>query len=615
MAEISTLTAVASMSRLLAPVLSGLYASAKAPVKSSMQGWKAGEDLDKISEYYTRLASVKTIFSRDEALAIDSFYYPSKIATKGKSASFSVHSKLGVSLRAKTVDGLRDLPKGHLVVEGVVGQGKSIFMRHLALSMLSDDVDKKIPIFIELRNVSKTNSLRSLVRKAFQAIGVEVDDGVIKYLSKKDKLVFVLDGFDEVSQELVSDLLVEINELKNLNSGLRIIVSSRPQNAIQNVPEFNVVSLMPLGPKDHNEFLKKLGVDTVRREELVEAVKSSPKDIQEAISTPLMMTIMVLVYESVKQIPPYLSDFFSALFHVVFTQHDSLKEAFRREHHTGLSESKLQHLFEAFCFVVMQRSYGRTLTKSQFNECFEKASKYVPKIECSVEQFRSDIVGVACLMLEEGVGEATFLHKGILDYFAAAFAARFEKLSENFYKSIARSYLGWKVSLHFLEKIDRHRYLKFYYLSVVVEELKALSEALGAEDELSFEGYVVGLFDGGLITKQSSVISYGLMPVARNELAYDASRAVIERVSHTHLFDIDNKKFSDFASNTKRLINVADTYVELSLEAWMEMFGVDGIRSALAAVENDYAGRVRCAREELKAFESVDAVIDMSFEI
>lgn len=484
------------------------------------------------------------------------------------------------------------------------------------MSMLSDDDDKKIPIFVELRNVSKVNSLRRLIDKAFQAIGVEVDDAVIQYLSKINKLVFVLDGFDEIAQELVSDTLVEINELKNLNGGLRIIISSRPQNAIQNVPEFNVVSLAPLEPKDHDAFLRKLGVETLRREELVEAVKSSPKDIQDAISTPLMMTIMVLVYESVKQIPPYLSDFFSALFHVVFTQHDSLKEAFRREHHTGLSESKLQHLFEAFCFVVMQRSYGRTLTKSQFNECFEIASKYVPKIECSVEHFRSDIVGVACLMLEEGVGEATFLHKGILDYFAAAFAARFDKLSEKFYGSIASSYKTWKVSLHFLEKIDRHRYLKFYYLVAVYAELERLSAALESDDQLKFESYVLSLFEwGGVINKQVSIVTYDLYPVSRNELAYDAAQAVVHCVSNTNIFHVDNARFREYALSSKKSISISDEYVELSLDAWMEMFGKDRIRSALAKIENEYNQRISCAKGELKAFENVDAVIDMSFEI
>jgi hypothetical protein len=598
--EVTTLTAVASVSRLLAPVLNGIYGAAKGSVKSRIQSWKAGEDLEKISEYYVRLASVKTIFSRDEALPIESFYYPSRVSFKK---------------RRKTVNGLNDLPDGCVVVEGVVGQGKSIFMRHLALSILSDTTKKIIPIFIELRNISEKNSLKSLIWKAFQAIGVEPDDEVFNYLAKNQKLLLVLDGFDEITDDLIGDTLVEINDLKNDNSGLKIVVSSRPQNAIQNVTEFKVVTLESLRHGDHDAFLKKLGVDSIRRVELVDAIKNSPDDIQEAISTPLMMSIVVLVYESVKQIPPYLSDFFSALFHVVFTQHDSLKEAFRRKHHTGLSENKLQHLFEAFCFVVMQKSYGRTLSTSKFHECFERALKYVPDAKCTADNFRADIVGVACLMLEEGVGETTFLHKGILDYFAAAFAARLEALSENFYTSIASSYKTWRVTLQFLSKIDQHRYLKFYYLVVISQELEKLSTVLYELDDADAEEYVIGLYDEVKIQQSGEITSFKIQPTFRNELAEFAASACREVIVDFPIYSTGMSRFKDFALHSGKHISISDDEAEFGLGAAFELYGFDAVRTALVGVESEFFRLIKLAEQQLAEYESRDEEIDMSFEL
>lgn len=598
MPEVITLTAVASVARLLAPVLNSVYATAKGPVKSRMQSWKAGEDLEKISEYYVRLASVKTIFSRDEALPIDSFYYPSRVLFKG---------------RRKAVNGLDDLPSGCVVVQGVVGQGKSIFMRHLALSMLSDTKQEKIPVFVELRNVSEKNSLKSLVWKALQSIGVEPDDDVISYLAKEQKLVLVLDGFDELSEKLVSDTIVEINDFKNINSGLRIIVSSRPQNAIQNVTEFKVVTLEPLRSTDHDAFLKKLGVDASRRVELVAAIKDSPQDIRDAISTPLMMSIVVLVYESVNQIPPYLSEFFSALFHVVFTQHDSLKEAFRRKHHTGLSENKLQHLFEAFCFVVMQKSYGRTLSTSKFHQCFEIAIKYVPDAKCSADNFKADIVGVACLMLEEGVGETTFLHKGILDYFAAAFAARLEALSENFYASISSAYKNWKVTLQFLGNIDRHRYLKFYYLVFVAKELEELSAILREVDDAGVEKYVSGLFEIVKLQKLGKIAGYTVLQSHRNELSEFAAEVCQREITAFPICQTDMARLKDVALHGRKHISIEDEEAEFGLDVAFELYGVDSLRVALREVETEFFRRVEVAKQQLEEFESRDAVIDMSF--
>jgi len=600
MPEVTTIAAVTSVARLLTPILNSVYGAAKGSVKSRLQSWKAGEDLDKISEYYVRLASVKTIFSRDEAIPIDSFYYPSRVSFKS---------------RRKLVNGLKDLPAGCVVVEGVVGQGKSIFMRHLATSILSESAEKQIPIFIELRNVSSKNSLRALIWQALKAIGVDADEEVFSYLVKEQKLVLLLDGFDELLEDSISDVLVEINDLKNINSGLKIIVSSRPQNAIQNVTDFKVVTLEPLKAADHDPFLRKLGVDSHRRVELVAAIKDSPKDIQDSISTPLMMSIVVLVYESVKQIPPYLSDFFSALFHVVFTQHDSLKEAFRRKHHTGLSENKLQHLFEAFCFVVMQKSYGRTLSVSRFHECFEKAQKYVPDAKCSADSFRADIIGVACLMLEEGVGEVTFLHKGILDYFAAAFAARLDTLSENFYTSISSSYKTWKVTLQFLGKIDPHRYLKYYFLIVVCDELEELSALLQNDDDAEIEAYVADLFSDAEIRFSKNIVEYTLQPNYKNELTEYAASACRDVILGFRVHEKTIADFKDFALHSQKHINIVDGAAVFGLDVALEIYGLDSIRDALKEVENEFFRRVELARKQLEEFDSRDAEIDMSFDL
>ncbi|XHF32855.1 NACHT domain-containing protein [Pseudomonas chlororaphis] len=600
MPEAATLAAAASASRLIAPIVNSIYNSAKESVKNKLKAWKAGENLEKISDYYIRLAHVKTIFSRDEAIPIDSFYYPSRVSFKSS---------------CKPVNSLKDLPDGCIVVEGVVGQGKSIFMRHLATSILSENTQKKIPIFIELRNISNKKSLKTLIWQKLKDVGVEIDEEVFNYLIKEQKIVLLLDGFDELSEESMSETLLEINDLKNINSKFKIIVSSRPQNAIQNVTDFKVVKLQPLRFSDHEAFLSKLGVDSARIVELVAAIKDSPKDIQNAISTPLMMSIVVLVYESAKQIPPYLSEFFSALFHVVFTQHDSLKDAFRRKHHTELSENQLQHLFEAFCFVVMQKSYGRTLSVSKFHECFEKAQKYVPDAKCTADSFRADIVGVACLMLEEGIGEVTFLHKGILDYFAAAFAARLDRLSENFYTSAASSYKNWMVTLQFLGQIDRHRYLKYYYLVYVLDEQEALTTILQEGDDTEIKDYVIDLFGQAEIRYDETVAEFRLQTNHRSELAEYAAGACRDVIVRFPVHTTKIAGFRDYAANNQMHLDLSDNEVTFGLGVAFDLYGLDSIREALRDVESEFFRQIKCAKEQLEEYERRDAEIDMSFDL
>ncbi len=176
-----------------------------------------------------------------------------------------------------------------------------------------------------------------------------------------------------------------------------------------------------------------------------------------------MLTLVVFVYQSEKQIPADLPEFFDRLFYTVFTRHDKLKAAFEREHHSGLSERKLQALFEAFCFMCLQLGTSRTLNLLQFTEAFELAQDYVEGSSCKESAFRKDITKVACLMLEEGVGDTTFLHKSIAEYHAAAFVSNSDDaFASRFYEEASTSWSHWRECLRFLQSIDPYRFSKYF---------------------------------------------------------------------------------------------------------------------------------------------------------
>ncbi|WP_347170619.1 hypothetical protein AAHI06_08885 [Pseudomonas salmasensis] len=241
------------------------------------------------------------------------------------------------------------------------------------------------------------------------------------YLASTGKIVLLLDGFDEIAAGSVVDVIDEIEWLQSRFSELRIIVSSRPGGEVQKLPGFDIVKISPLDEDDYEPFLKCLKIALEKRVELLDVLSKSESSVNGVISTPLMLTLVVMVYESEREIPSTLPEFFEKLFHVVFTRHDRLKVGFERKHYSGLSERGLQRLFEAFCFMSMQLGYGRSLDSDQFHESFNMAISYVDGCECKSEDFRKDIVKVACLMMEEGIDVVTFLHKSIVEYYAAAF--------------------------------------------------------------------------------------------------------------------------------------------------------------------------------------------------
>lgn len=457
-----------TVGKVLAPFIKGFYQSLSAKAKVDFAIWKGLEGVDAAAAYYHKLAQVKTIWSRGDAVFIDDFYYPSRL----------FENKV-----IKTVDSFNDITPQYFVVQGIVGQGKSIFMRYLALSLFKKDKLDFLPILVELKGIAEKVSLNDLILDEVRSLGLDLSSSVFELLAKKNKIVLLLDGFDEVPALSVASVTREIIILQTAYPKLKVGVSSRPDNAIQNIPGFMILKLKELRLSDFEPFLARLGVDPVKRSSLILAIDESPEEIRSVLNTPLMLSIVVIIYESFREIPSYLSDFFDALFHVVFTQHDRKKIAFTRQHHSGLSESELQYFFEAFCFVVMNNGYSRTLKISEFNECFEKAQLYVVGVKCTVQGFKKDIVNVACLMLDDGVGLTTFLHKGILDYFSAAFVKRMDDRSvQKFYARSFNKYSQWKYVLGFLSKIDQYRHAKYYELGLVKHELEVINSLLMSKD-------------------------------------------------------------------------------------------------------------------------------------
>ena len=438
-----------AIARALSPLIVSLIKGASDPVKRSLSKWNAAGAATKLAAKLANADKIKTIWSPEKDTSLLSMYYPSKILLNGSVIS---------------VNSLSDLPDENVVIEGIVGHGKSIFLRYLYLQELAGKGKEFLPLFIELRTLSVKRDLSVHLLDALDKIDVEPSPEIFDYLAKSGRLVLLLDGFDELDDDLVKSTVESIEFLLEKFEKIRILVTARPSADIQKSRLFKTIYLRGLNSKDYNPFLEKLGVNSEKSLEITEAIRNSPSGVADLIKTPLMMTLLLMVYESEKEIPSELPEFFDKLFSTMFTRHDRLKAGFTRQHHSGLSERQLQRFFEAFCFFVTQQGFGRSLTSNQFSKAFDKACNYSSESNCEIEKFRKDIVKVACLMLEEGFDLTTFLHKSIAEYFSAAFVKRLsDDSAQKFYSGIVRNHRNWEGVLTFLERIDQYRIAKYYW--------------------------------------------------------------------------------------------------------------------------------------------------------
>jgi predicted NACHT family NTPase len=57
-----------------------------------------------------------------------------------------------------------------------------------------------LPLFIELRRIGSSESIREFLIDEIGSFGLDCDDEIFDFLASKGKLCLLLDGFDEVRE-------------------------------------------------------------------------------------------------------------------------------------------------------------------------------------------------------------------------------------------------------------------------------------------------------------------------------------------------------------------------------------------------------------------------------
>lgn len=556
---------VASLTKILSPIVTSLAKDLVGAFKDGVVKADASRSTEIIAGLVININTVKTIWSKDKGLLLDEFYYPPRVRSKPTGCVVTVSELLGQNS----------------VVEGIVGQGKSMLMRQLCNSVIDTG---RIPVFLELRMLSKDRNLTDLLLDYLDACSIKGGLPVFQHLAQKSLIALILDGFDEVSSDMVKATVYQIQQFQKKYPDLVQVVSTRPGNAISNLSGFELFTIAPLTELDYEPFLNKLVKDVLFKSSLNIAIRDAPQSIKGVITTPLMLTLLCLVYENESEIPSSLPDFFDRLFNAVFTRHDKFKVGFQRELSSGLSESKIRALFDSFCFMTLQLGHGRSLTYSQFQAVFVRACKITALGEDDVDGFKKDIVQVACLMLEDGYDEIVFLHKSILEYHAAVFIkTSSEDVAKKFYEKVTGEIHSWTEVLVFLKFIDSFRYSKYFILRYYVGELELLTQVLAEKSIELLVDYVQARFPSmRALMNNYSINTFASIAPAINLPIYQAIFPVLMNVVRDAVSNADSKQLqvairgtpAEFKGEVSISFKSAALHLDIS-NVWVSLRGIE----------------------------------------
>lgn len=148
--------------KLVENVVSDLYSLARKEAGFQLKKWKAANHTDTISKRIRQLRLVKTILQSEKEIDLTSFYHPSRIRMGDKRSI--VHQLADLNADCS------------VVIEGTVGQGKSIFLRYLA--SVEFCMTRRIPVFIELRRYRAGQLLVDMALHELKSLGFEMTQDV-----------------------------------------------------------------------------------------------------------------------------------------------------------------------------------------------------------------------------------------------------------------------------------------------------------------------------------------------------------------------------------------------------------------------------------------------------
>lgn len=418
-----------------------------------------------IEKHMSNALRMRTLHQREHDILLDDIYYPLTLRTASNNDEIIVGD--GCTLHHSRI----------VNIVGVAGQGKSTILRKL----FQEEIKKgaRIPLFIELRRI-ENDGLLEFIKKTIESIGVDInrDSNHFELLLQSGKVVLMLDGFDEIKTSFRNEILASIKELNN-RYNCSVIVTSRPETEICRETSINNLKVKALDQNAQFGILESLS-EPHEYEEIRSVILSNP-DLQETLSTPILINLLYVCYPYWDELPSNIVEFYSKLFITLYLKHDRMK-SWARERKSSLNTDDSLWCFSAICYF--------SLVDEVFEFNTENLTKYAKKAlhaatidiaEC--EDFVDDIVNITCLIQQDGLDRFVFLHKSVQEYHAACTIRNFpEDLKRDFYNSLSETLPHThKLDnvLNFLYFIDKSAYGK--YVSLELFEKKGFIDLIDVD--------------------------------------------------------------------------------------------------------------------------------------
>lgn len=432
---------------------------------------------DYIESQTDKFLWTKTFLSQNDKVDFFQTYYPVQIKNKAKYLTLN--------------DNIFDLfeNSNYATIIGIAGSGKTMLMKNIFLQLIQNP--KKIPIVIELRDFNLNKKpLKQFIYEKILNNKLAKNQGIIERLLEEGAFVILLDGYDEIYSDRKEEITSDIDEFIDIYKKNNFVITSRPGTSIQSMPRFDNYTVQPLNDNDIKKFIKKQ-LSQEDEEKLANKIidtiyKQNNKDYMAYLSSPLLLSMFILTYNSYPEIPKSKSKFYWNVFDTLCTKHDSItkKGGFQHERKSNLLTEDFENILKLFSYI--------SFFDGQFNferkYMYEKLSniKTQLKYTCTTDQIIDDLLVSISIIIQDGLSYS-FPHRSMQEYFCAlCIKERDEKTKEKIYSEKFINHFKSNMSndtmsnfLSLCEEIDKAPFYIYFvipYLDNCITKIKTLTD-------------------------------------------------------------------------------------------------------------------------------------------
>lgn len=395
---------------------------------------------------------------------------------------YSFYECTGLILGAETIDtnDINNVLKigNKLLITGTGGIGKSTMIKHFFLNTISKT--DHIPILIELRtfNSQEDLSIYNSIYDCLKDNGFNVEEEYYEYSLNEGGYIILLDGFDELNKEKSSELSRKIQEFADKYPKNHYIISSRPSSEFIGWHDYTELSTLPLTKAQAISMINKIDFDNNIKTKFVDELEKNLFDKHKSFAeNPLLLTIMLLTYESNAQIPENLNDFYERAFLALFSMHDATKEAYCRETKTGLSYENFKAVFSYICFKSYFQDVFEFTDVNLLNYINNAKEKFQDIMFIPVD-FQEDLVQHVCMLIKDGL-VYRFSHRSFQEYFAALYTCKLtDDMQNKLITAKLKESVFWSMYYPMLMNMQRDRFV----INVLLPGLKFFQEQYKKEN-------------------------------------------------------------------------------------------------------------------------------------